>query len=270
MAKTDMTYQSAFRCLERHGPGWVEEAGWVRGSHGIPQQRVLSAWQIAYVSRGSGWFRDGLGAKARIVAGSWYALFPGLGHAYAPDPGTTWDECFVIFGGPLAKLLEHHGILDRRRPVRHAEPVAYWQGRLATVFTEDRDQPAASAAFRLAAVATDLAAAEHRHGDWLEHAKRALEPAPGTPETPVATVARDHGLGAEAFRKRFTRCAGVAPRRWRERRRLERACELLLDRNRPLGGVAEACGFADASHLSRRFAAVLGVSPRQWQRRLPL
>lgn len=270
IAKMDMDYVNAYRCLERTGPGWIEEAGWVHSSHGIPEERRLRAWQVAFVFRGSGWFRDALGNRARIVAGSWYTLFPGVGHAYAPDPGTTWDECFVIFGGPVGKFLESHGVLDRNRPVRQAEPVAYWRARLATVFAEAHDEPPAAPAFRLAAVATELAAAASHVGGWLAQAKRALDPVAGTAEVPLATVARRQGLGAEAFRKRFTRLAGVAPRRWRERRRLEHACELLLDRSRTLRVVAAACGFADEFHLSRRFTAVLGLSPRQWRSRLPV
>lgn len=258
-----------YRCLERTGSGWIEEGGWVQESHGIPQERSISAWQVSYVHRGCGWFRDGLGNRARISAGSWYSLYPGLVHAYAPDSGTTWDESFCIFNGPIGYFLERHAVLDRQRPVRRAEPCDYWRRRFEGLTTDRNNLVPASIMLQLAAVITELATAESAIGGWLAAAQRDLDPTVPGVETPLAHIARQHGLSEAAFRKRFTRLSGIAPGHWRERRRLERACDLMLSQDATLQVVAEATGFADAFHLSRRFKAVLGMSPRQWRQRLP-
>ena len=272
IAITDMLYSITYRSFERQGAGWIEEAGWVRTSHGIPDPRQLPAWQISYVSRGSGWLQSGSVPRVRISAGSWYCLFPGIVHTYAPDHGTTWDEIFFIFNGPIGKFLEQQGLLDRRRPVRSAPSIAFWNQRLTAVLSDAADASAATPALRLAAVISDLACAENESDladSWLTQAKRLLRPPANGPAPTIAAIARQMDLRPEAFRKRFTRHAHMPPRRWQERCQLERACDLLIADRRTLQDIAGACGFADAFHLSRRFKLVLGVSPRDWRRRFP-
>jgi len=272
MVITDMLYSIVYRSFERHGPGWIEEAGWVRESNGIPDPRQLPAWQISYVSRGSGWLQFAAGPRVRISTGSWYALFPGVVHTYAPDPGTTWDENFFIFNGPIGKFMEQQGLLDRRRPVRSAPSIVFWTQRLAAVLSDADDLPAATPVLRLAAVMSEMANAEDDSdltNAWLTQAKRLLRPPTNGPAPDIARIARQLKLQPDAFRKRFTRQAQMPPRRWQERCQLERVCDQLIDGRRTLQDIAETCGFADAFHLSRRFKLVLGISPRDWRGRFP-
>lgn len=272
IANTDMHYSISYRSFERQGLGWIEEAGWVRDSHGIPEPRRLSAWQVSYISRGSGWLQFASGPRVRISPGTWYTLFPGLVHTYAPEPDTTWDEVFFIFNGPIGKFLEQQGLLDRRRPVRPAPSIAFWNQRLAAVLSDAADGPTATPVLRLATVISDMASAENesdRANAWLSQAKRLLRPPASGPVPAIGSIARQVHLLPEAFRKRFTRQALMSPRRWQERCQLERACDLLMAGRRTLRDIADMCGFADAFHLSRRFKLVLGISPREWRRRFP-
>ena len=48
-----------------------------------------------------------------------------------------------------------------------------------------------------------------------------------------------HGLAYERFRKLFVQRLGVPPHRYRIGRRLERACHLLIDSDRPVAAIAE-------------------------------
>ena len=55
-------------------------------------------------------------------------------------------------------------------------------------------------------------------------------------------------------------------RTWRVRLRIEEAKSLLRkDPDMPLGTVAEAVGFSDASNFARQFRKWTGVAPHQWQ-----
>jgi AraC family transcriptional regulator len=42
---------------------------------------------------------------------------------------------------------------------------------------------------------------------------------------------------------------------------------LLLDSSNSIADVADACGFADQSHLTRVFSRLVGDSPAAWRRR---
>lgn len=82
------------------------------------------------------------------------------------------------------------------------------------------------------------------------------------------TVGELAGLAAlsEAhFAHMFRASFGMAPHAWVLARRIERARHLLQHTALPLEGVAQACGFASASHLVRRFAAEVGVPPGRYR-----
>jgi AraC family transcriptional regulator len=66
---------------------------------------------------------------------------------------------------------------------------------------------------------------------------------------------------ARMFRISF----GMAPYAWIAARRLDRARQLLKTTALPLQQVADACGYADLSHLSHRFRAGIGISPSQYR-----
>jgi hypothetical protein len=55
--------------------------------------RILSAYQLVYVTEGQGAFESEVPPKChRIEAGAVMTLFPGVWHRYAPDPKTGWVE----------------------------------------------------------------------------------------------------------------------------------------------------------------------------------
>ncbi|MBU3056577.1 helix-turn-helix domain-containing protein [Pseudomonas indica] len=67
------------------------------------------------------------------------------------------------------------------------------------------------------------------------------------------------------FARMFRESFGVPPHRYLLARRLERAQQLLRTTALPLGEIALACGFTDASHFSNRFRAALGGTPGQYR-----
>lgn len=73
-------------------------------------------------------------------------------------------------------------------------------------------------------------------------------------------------LSTGHFSRAFKQSTGMPPYRWLQRRRIERAKELLATGRLSLADVALACGFVDQSHLSRQFRRLVGVPPAQWRR----
>jgi len=63
----------------------------------------------------------------------------------------------------------------------------------------------------------------------------------------------------------FKTWIGLPPLAYQRRLRLQRAAQLLLDQDLPVGDAAAAVGFADALHFSRLFRAFSGQSPQAWR-----
>lgn len=70
------------------------------------------------------------------------------------------------------------------------------------------------------------------------------------------------GYFSKAFRGSF----GMSPHAYLVQRRLERACELMLQTDESLAQIAVACGLYDQAHLTRLFRKRHGQSPGAWRR----
>jgi AraC-like DNA-binding protein len=96
---------------------------------------------------------------------------------------------------------------------------------------------------------------------WQERRARELLDARLAENVGLAEVARACELSVAQFARAFKRSTGRPPHRYLIERRVERARELLLRSDLPLGDVALRCGFADQSHFTKVFHRVVGTSP---------
>ncbi len=79
--------------------------------------RVLSSFQIVFISQGSGEFESAHSALARVETGTVLVLFPGVWHRYRPTPAEGWTEHWLELQGPFIERLRQNKILDPRHPI---------------------------------------------------------------------------------------------------------------------------------------------------------
>jgi AraC-like DNA-binding protein len=79
----------------------------------------------------------------------------------------------------------------------------------------------------------------------------------------LSAVAR---RSAAHFARSFKHSFGEPPHAYVMRRRLEKACHLMMTSSESLSQVALSVGFSDQSHLCKRFKQALGQSPSNWRR----
>ena len=77
----------------------------------------------------------------------------------------------------------------------------------------------------------------------------------------VAELASVATMSASHFARSFRSATGEAVWAYVQRRRAERACEMVSRTSLPLSRIAEACGFADAGHLGRACRRRYGRAP---------
>ena len=82
----------------------------------------------------------------------------------------------------------------------------------------------------------------------------------------LATVADAAGVSVPQLLRLFHKHVGSTPIAFLERRRMERACQLLALTPSSIGDVAREVGYFDAGYFSTRFRRYAGVSPRLYRR----
>ena len=68
------------------------------------------------------------------------------------------------------------------------------------------------------------------------------------------------------FSRKFKLAVGESPDAFLVRRRLERACHLMITSAASLSEIASSVGFSDQAHLCRLFRQAFGQSPANWRR----
>ena len=83
----------------------------------------------------------------------------------------------------------------------------------------------------------------------------------------VPSLARVAHVSPAHFSRQFRATFGETPHRYLQRRRVERAMELLRETDRPVTEICFDVGFASLGTFSRTFRAVVGESPSRYRLR---
>lgn len=230
--------------------------------------RVYGSYAMTLVHRGEGEYHDERGYRQAISSGDVILVFPEIAHNYRPTQGRMWDESYFVFDGPAFAMLREVGLFAPDRPVIHPPKLSDWQFRLAATLAAPGDPPSRVARFHAVLTEMLLAATLPQQGapkyDEMAHARDLLGENLANDVTPES-VAEALLMPYETFRKRFTRVVGVSPGRYRLRRRIEAAADLLRYTALSHSEIAEALGFSDEFAFSKRFKAEMSLPPSEFR-----
>ena len=85
-------------------------------------------------------------------------------------------------------------------------------------------------------------------------------------DTSTRKLAELCGLDTDVFRRSFEATTHQSPRQWVLRRRLDAAAGHLRSSMDTVAEIANRCGFADQSHLTRTFKQQYGITPSRYRR----
>src|ERR1700724_237718 len=82
----------------------------------------------------------------------------------------------------------------------------------------------------------------------------------------IPALAAGAGYSREHFIRAFRAAYGETPGRYRTRRRVERACELLRSANLTVTEICHLVGFTSLGTFSARFTEITGMSPSAYRK----
>lgn len=242
-------------------------------SHG----RRLSTYTLVYIVEGGGTMESSAFTRPQTIeAGTVFVLFPEVWHRYAPAPASGWTEHWLEVRGPAFDRLVGHGLFTPARAVIRAgldtdllqcferghawaqKPGPGSQAVLSTLGLhlfalldqiERRNRPVQEAIDEVIHRAQLVMA---------ENCDRKLD---------MRELARTLGVGYSRFRQAFRQHAGISPKQYHLRVRLQRAEALLANTTRSVKEIAELLGFDSAFHFSALFKSHTSLSPILWRAR---
>lgn len=86
-------------------------------------------------------------------------------------------------------------------------------------------------------------------------------------EVPVTMLAGHGCLSERMFLRRFVRATGLKPTEYRQRLRIQQACELIEETDDSFEQIAGKVGYTEQSAFRKIFIRVCGLTPREFRRR---
>ncbi|HEY8665317.1 MAG TPA: AraC family transcriptional regulator [Tepidisphaeraceae bacterium] len=256
--------------------GQVTQGGYYSKISPMVDLRDLGAYALVYFLEGPCFFGDAAGRRATIHVGDLLLLFPGVGHRYGPLEGNRWGHLSIVFQGPVFDLWRQAELISPERPIHHLLPLDHWRRRLADIVEEvagigiykNVEMICRVQQFLLDALRQSAAGTEPNLDEqWLAQARDCLNRVEGMRGDAVAASAVAMGISYDAFRRRFTRLAGISPGRYCARQVMELACRMLMKPEGVVANTARELGFCDEFHFSKRFKQIMGMSPHDFHLR---
>lgn len=236
--------------------------------------RVLpNEYGMLYITQGTGEFESDRTGLQSLTAGNVVFLFPGVWHRYRPIEGRAWTYYWVHFGGDHADSLVTQKFISPDEPMlntgidegllhpylrmidwAHTEPPGYQQLMSGCVL-------------QLIGAALAAAGGQPYPGRSNEIARQAALALEQRVEEAVdmKRLAASLHLSYDRFRHIFRQHTGMAPHRYLQQLRINRAKELLSGTELSVKDVAALLRFEDTYHFSRVFKDKIGMSPTAWR-----
>ena len=232
--------------------------------------QVRGAYSLACVTRGRGLYYDVFGRFQQLEAGDLILVFPDIGHRYGPEGTETWDECSLIFDGPIFDLWRTVGLLRPAQPIiKLATMSDDWCARALERMEILQSEPTLSnfqdlVTAMLAPFTRQEPVTNHTAPNWLLSAQARLDRVEENVE--IESLSKEIGIAARTLQRQFHHATGLSPQQYRDERRLRIAIELLTHvPGIKLRTVALRVGFADEYYFSRWFKRKVGVAPHKWR-----
>ena len=236
--------------------------------------RVLSEYQLLYITKGKGQFFSESSGMHQVKEGYMFLLFPGERHTYRPDENTGWNEYWIGFDGRIMDEWVRSGFFSKESPVYNIglneEIITLYKRAIIIADAQEANYQQALAGIACNLVSMALYLSRNRDfnksdvASQMNQAKIAVHEniSAITPEE----LARITCMSYSKFRKIFKEYTGFAPSQYIQEVRITMAKELLTNTSKSIKEIAIELGYENKDYFFTVFKKVTGNTPITYRR----
>ena len=236
--------------------------------------RILSEYQLVYISKGKGYFTSESTKRITISKGQIILLFPGQWHTYAPSKETGWNEYYIGFQGKIIDHIISHGFFridNQIIDVGVNENLVNLFSTAIKIAKDDKvgsQQNLAGIVFNI--LGTILSLAQNKNFETKESAQK-IERAKVImfeniqKNIDIKEIAANLGISYSLFRKVFKEYTGYAPANYFQELKLRKAKELLSETNHSIKQIAYELNFSSYEYFLSFFKKKVNMTPMEYR-----
>jgi AraC-like DNA-binding protein len=235
----------------------------------IQHQRVISEYQVFYITEGNGVFESEHQEQLKIGPGTIFLLFPGEWHRYYPNEATGWTEYYLGFKGSYVDDLVSKNFFNVKQSVfefgNDGSVINIFKEVFMLIKAEKSAYQQYAGGLVINLLGKMIFNAHNRNVEptteqLIEKSKQLLL-AQVSSEVNWNLFCKELGISYSKFRKIFKGYVGMPPGQYLLQLKVSKARELLLQSNMPLKKIAESLGFRDQYYFNSLFKQKTGLSP---------
>lgn len=236
--------------------------------------RILTEYQILYISKGKGTFTSESTKKTNIMKGQIILLFPGQWHTYCPSNDTGWNEYYIGFEGPIIDDLVKNEFISPNNQILdvgvNEEFVTLYSKAIQVAKNERKTDQQYLAGIVLHLLGMVISYSQNKtielnnSGEIIERAKIIMNENIHR-QINIQGIATNLGTSYSWFRKEFKEYTGFAPAQYFQELKLRKAKELLTETNLSIKEVAYELDFSSYEYFLSFFKKKVGVTPSEYR-----
>ena len=238
--------------------------------------RILSEYQIIYISNGKGILEVKDAEPIMIEGGTIFLLFPNIWHRFEPLLETGWEEFWVGFNGHYVEYLMRQDCFNPQNPVLKVG----FDNEILNIFIRLIDtskhesmvfsQMASCFVIQLLGLVNASALMVDKTKSRQEQIIQAIRfkiQGNWDKNLDFEDIASENNITYDWFRKAFKNILGIAPGQYLLNIKIEKAAQMLRETNLTLSEIAAKTGFENEFYFSRMFKNKMNCTASSYRKK---